>query len=276
MHASQLHYFPMRWPFELGLLVFFALAVALIEFGILRYTFSKIGIEARYVIGLMFLSWLGSYVNIPIMELPPEQVYSNQIIEFQGVQYMVPAVEDWPRTVIAVNLGGAVIPILLSIYLLIENQLFIRAIAGVAFVAIVVHQVAQPVAGVGIAVPTWLPPIVAAVTAMVLCWRKAAPLAYVIGSLGTLVGADIMNLENIRGLHAPIASIGGAGTFDGIFVSGILAVLLIPSIGSPPPPAVEPVLPAGAPELPNPIPELPRGPAAGYRSDEYQTPPELR
>jgi uncharacterized membrane protein len=35
-----------------------------------------------------------------------------------------------------------------------------------------------------------------------------------------------MNLDKIQGLGAPIASIGGAGTFDGIFLTGIIAVLL--------------------------------------------------
>jgi len=35
-----------------------------------------------------------------------------------------------------------------------------------------------------------------------------------------------MNLGRIQGLGAPIVSIGGAGTFDGIFLSGIIAVLL--------------------------------------------------
>ena len=56
--------------------------------------------------------------------------------------------------------------------------------------------------------------------------RFAGPLAYVSGSLGTLIGADLLNLDKLHGLGAPIASIGGAGTFDGIFVTGILAVLL--------------------------------------------------
>ncbi|MGH8630223.1 MAG: DUF1614 domain-containing protein [Burkholderiales bacterium] len=41
-----------------------------------------------------------------------------------------------------------------------------------------------------------------------------------------LIGADLLRLKDIRRLGAPIASIGGAGSFDGIFVTGILAVLL--------------------------------------------------
>ena len=55
--------------------------------------------------------------------------------------------------------------------------------------------------------------------------EDSAPLAYIAGSLGTLIGADLTNLDKVRGLGAPVASIGGAGTFDGIFLTGILAVL---------------------------------------------------
>ena len=67
--------------------------------------------------------------------------------------------------------------------------------------------------------------------ALILSWRRAPPLAYIAGSLGTLIGADLLNLDKVQGLGAPVASIGGAGTFDGVFLSGILAVLLTPLSG---------------------------------------------
>ena len=72
----------------------------------------------------------------------------------------------------------------------------------------------------------FFPAIATAVVALVLSRDNAAPLAYIGGSLGTLIGADLTNLDKVRGLGAPVASIGGAGTFDGIFLTGILAVLL--------------------------------------------------
>ena len=85
---------------------------------------------------------------------------------------------------------------------------------------------ARPMPGVGIAEPTFMPFLVTVGIVLVLSRKNAAPLAYIAGSLGTLIGADLMNLGRIRGLGAPVASIGGAGTFDGIFLTGILAVLL--------------------------------------------------
>jgi uncharacterized membrane protein len=85
---------------------------------------------------------------------------------------------------------------------------------------------AYPVPGIGIAVPIFVPPLITTAAAVLLSREYAAPLAYIAGSLGTLIGGDLLNLGKIQGLGAPVASIGGAGTFDGIFFTGILAVLL--------------------------------------------------
>jgi uncharacterized membrane protein len=68
--------------------------------------------------------------------------------------------------------------------------------------------------------------VVAALSALAISEPVAPALAYVSGVLGTLIGADLLNLPRIRRLGAPVASIGGAGTFDGIFLSGLLAVLI--------------------------------------------------
>jgi uncharacterized membrane protein len=79
---------------------------------------------------------------------------------------------------------------------------------------------------VGIAEPIFIPPLAATGTALLISRRFAPAIAYISGSVGTLIGADLLNLNSLQGLGAPVASIGGAGTFDGIFMTGILAVLL--------------------------------------------------
>jgi len=228
MRFSPFHFFPLALPFVLGLLFLVGLVVALIEVGVLQYAYEKVGVSRRYVFSILALSLLGSYVNIPVAELAPERVLSNQVVDYFGMRYVVPLVEEWPRTVVAVNVGGAVVPTLLSLYLIFKNRLLGRALVGVTIVAAVVHALAHPVQGVGIAVPVFIPPLVAAAVALLLARRTgpAPALAYVSGSLGTLVGADILNLGRVQGLGAPVASIGGAGTFDGIFITGIVAVLL--------------------------------------------------
>ena len=121
---------------------------------------------------------------------------------------------------------GLVIALVEIGVLLTKNRMFGRALVAIVIVAIAVHSLAYPVRGVGIAVPWLVPPLVAAGAALLLSRRSAPSLAYIAGSLGTLIGADLLNLGKVAGLGAPIASIGGAGTFDGIFLAGILAVLL--------------------------------------------------
>jgi uncharacterized membrane protein len=227
-----MHYFPLAWPFLVGLLFLFFVLVALVELGLLKYAYERMGIPPRYVLTVLLLSLLGSLINIPVAQFPPEQIVSGGLVNFYGVEYVVPVVREWPGTVLAVNVGGALIPAILSIYLLIKNKAYMRTLFAVAVVAFVTHWLARPVPGIGISLPIFVAPLVAAFAAMVLGWRHAAPLAYIAGSLGTLIGADLMNLGRIPGLGAPVASIGGAGTFDGIFLAGIVAVLLSPVSGS--------------------------------------------
>lgn len=226
MRVSSLHFFPLAFPFLLVLLLLVAFLIFSIEIGIIAHAYEKIGINSRYVFGLLLLSLLGSYVNIPVAELPGKEMLSGQEVTFFGMRYVIPLVQDWPRTVIAVNLGGAVIPTLLSLYLLVKHGLYGQTFAAVAVVAVIVHWLARPVGGLGIAVPIFIPPVVAAVVALLISRQAAPSLAYIAGSLGTLIGADLLNLGRLQGLGAPIVSIGGAGKFDGIFLTGIVAVLL--------------------------------------------------
>lgn len=226
-----MQYIPLAAPFFIALFLIYVFVVVLIEFRILQYTFEKVGVDRRYMFFLLLFSFLGSYVNIPIVQLPPERLYTDRIMEFFGMQYMIPAVTERAGTVIAINLGGAVIPVILSIYLIVKNRIFLGSVLAVGIVTVVVHLVAYPVPGVGIAAPMFIPPLVAAVVALIISRQHAAPLAYIAGSLGTLIGADLLNLSRIQGLGAPVASIGGAGKFDGIFMTGLIAVLLA-SLGS--------------------------------------------
>ncbi len=226
-----MEYIPIGWPFFLFFWLLFGLLVALIEIGILQYVFESMGIHRRYMFSLLVLCLLGSYVNIPVAELPAEQMRSGQIVDFFGVQYVVPVLINRPGTVIAVNLGGAIIPFLLSVYLMIKHRLFGESLVGIGIVTLVVHHMAHTVPGVGIAVPIFIPPLITALVAVFISRWRAAPLAYISGSLGTLIGADLLNLGKIRGLSAPVASIGGAGKFDGIFLTGIVAVLLAGILG---------------------------------------------
>ncbi len=232
MTPASHNYFPLSSPFIVALAVALLLVVAFVELRALTYAYRQMGIDRRWVLALLLVSLAGSYVNVPVAELPAGYVHSGEIITAFGVQYVVPFVERVPRTIIAVNLGGGLIPAALSLYLLVVNRLWVRGVLAVAVVAAAAHAMARPVPGLGIAEPIFVPPIVAAVAALILSRRHPGPLAYAGGSLGTLIGADLLNLDQIQGLGAPVASIGGAGTFDGVFLSGILGVLLAAVFGA--------------------------------------------
>ncbi len=223
-----MHYFPLAWPFLLVLGVLLVVVIGLIELRVLSYAYLRMGIQPRWVALILALSFLGSYVNLPIAQLPPERVMSDAVVSAFGIEYVVPTAHEWPGTVVCINVGGALIPMVLSFYLLLKSRMYARGVVAVVMVACIVHLVAKPVRGVGITVPILVPPLAAAGIAMLLAWRRAPPLAYIAGSMGTLIGADVLNLGRLHNLGAPIASIGGAGTFDSVFLSGIIAVLLPP------------------------------------------------
>jgi uncharacterized membrane protein len=221
-----MHYLPLPLPFFALLVGAFLVVLALIQIGILRYAYLRLGVSPGVAMFLLLGSLIGSYINIPIAQLPERDVQSGLEVSFFGMQYVVPTVAKWPGTVIALNVGGAVIPGLLSLYLLFKNRMWFNGLVATAVITAIVHMLAYPVPGVGIAVPVFAPPIATALVAVLLADENAVALAYVSGSLGTLIGADLLNLDAVRGLGAPVASIGGAGTFDGIFLTGIMAVLL--------------------------------------------------
>src|SRR5258707_1532999 len=220
---SQVHYLPLTPGFFSILLVLLAGLIILIQLRILRYAYMKLGVGPGAALFLLFGSLLGSYFNIPIAVLPGKPVMAGQIIEFYGMRYVVPQVVSWPGTVLAVNVGGAVIPTLMSTYLVIRYQLWLKAAIATAGLAFLLPSVSTPVPGVGIAVPVFAPVVITAIIAFLLSREYAAPLAYIGGSMGTLIGADLLNLDKITNLGAPVASIGGARTLDRILPTRMLA-----------------------------------------------------
>ncbi len=201
----------------------------LIEINLISYVFETIGLPPGLAFLALLVSLAGSYVNIPISEIEGGPTQSAEFATSFGVRYRIPVRLAGAPTKVAINLGGAIVPILISVYVLIHQpSIVLSALIGTAVVAVVVNRFARPVPGVGIATPMFIPPIVAAMMGVFLAGvhHHADAVAYVSGVLGTLIGADLMNLRRIRDLGAPVASIGGAGTFDGIFLTGIVAVLL--------------------------------------------------
>ena len=219
--------YPPVTPLTLGLLAAVLMALLIsVEVGLIEVAYMRLGISPRRITALLMATIVGSYVNIPIARVPAAGLLADRIVRFWGIPYVVPEAVYRDSTLIAANVGGAVIPAMLSLYLLWRFKPFLSVIVATAATAAVVHHFSAVVPGVGVAVPTLIPGVTAAVAAYLLDRRRTPAVAYIAGTMGCLLGADIMNLGRIAQLHAPVASIGGAGTFDGVFVSGIVAVLL--------------------------------------------------
>jgi uncharacterized membrane protein len=226
VRPSTPNYLPWSLRFFGLLAALVVLALIALELDLVTFAYERLGLGHRAALGLLLGSLFGSAINIPVARYPEAVVASGRIVSVFGVPYVVPVVESWPGTIVAVNLGGAVFPTLLSAYLLYAVGHVLPILAVVAVVAAVTHRFARLEPGVGIVIPILVPALASALAAWLIAPEVRAAAAYVGGTLGTLIGADLLNLGRMRGSSAPVASIGGAGTFDGIFVAGIVSVLI--------------------------------------------------
>jgi uncharacterized membrane protein len=226
--SSKRVYFPHKnWVYVLAGIVVLVILIIIFS-GLITFTFSAAG-DAAFII-ILLGSLLGSSINIPLYKTKSNNpLVREEYVRWMGITYRIPRVSAQETyTEVDVNVGGALIPAGMSVFLLTISTLNIvlYSLIGVLVVSIVTHLVAKPVKGVGIETPTFVPPIAVATMALILFSAQPAVIAYVSGTLGALIGADLTNLGKIPDLGAPVTSIGGAGTFDGVFVTGIVAVLL--------------------------------------------------
>ena len=204
--------------------------------------FEKIGFDHRHATLAVLGSFIGSLIDIPL--------YMGTLSSYPGWYITLASAftHGFPTTFhpfyLAINMGGAIVPLIISAHLILTHRVSApRAGVGILVVAILTYFLAEPVAGEGIVLPFWVSPILAAICGLVLSrgYCGAPSLAYISGSIGTLLGADIMNVltpgvlpalspVGLQTSEPLVLSIGGAGVFDGIFLTGILAVLFAAGI----------------------------------------------
>jgi uncharacterized membrane protein len=196
---------------------------------LMAISLGKLHLSPEMALLLMMAIIIGGFVNIPVKRIAHERVVPMHPLAVIGLGGLWPGmVRERRETIIAVNFGGCVVPTGLAVYELLylsaagaPGLLALLMTAGVNIA--VCYFVARPVQGVGILLPGLVP---AAVAAMIFAPGDAAPVAYVAGVAGPLIGADLLHLREIEQSAVGLASIGGAGTFDGIVLSGIVAAYL--------------------------------------------------
>lgn len=201
--------------------------VAMIQVEFFEIAFAKLGLSPHTTLMILVGTLIGSGINLPIFKIKTQE--SGHLVTLPGRkpvwELFQPAREG--NTVIAVNVGGCVIPVGLCLYF-ISLQLIdpIKLAIAFAVVTALSYRMSRPVPGIGFGMPLFVAPLVSAVMALLLDSEHTAHLAYISGVMGVLIGADVLHLKNVGSLGVPVASIGGAGTFDGIFMTGIIAALL--------------------------------------------------
>lgn len=214
----------------ISLVVFFVITLifaAMIQIHIIEIAFAKLGLTPEITLLLLVGTLVGSGINLPLFDLRTKQSGHLVISPDQKPIWEIFQPVREGRVVIAINVGGCIIPVGLCLYF-ISLQLINPLNLVIALLAITAlsYRISRIIPGLGVGMPLLIAPLAAAALALVLEPAHAAHLAYVSGVLGVLIGADILRLNNIIDLGAPIAAIGGAGTFDGIFLTGIIAALL--------------------------------------------------
>jgi len=211
-------FFPIGFLIFISFILFLPILFLLVFFQVVTLGFGKLGLSPEVTILILFLMLLGSIINIPLTRRKLVYVEERSFFGlFKTTKLRASG--------ITINFGGGVLPIFLSFYFLSKVPLEPILIATFLMVA-VSKFFSRPVPGKGIGISAFIPPLFAVLFAVILAPEFAAPCAFISGVLGTLIGADILNLRKAKKLSPGLLSIGGAGVFDGIFLVGIISALL--------------------------------------------------
>ena len=218
--------------FLIALLIIF---IPLLILGIIGAAFTRLGFSWISALAVVLLMLFGSFVNIPVHRIRRDmiRVSHNEETVFD---VCVPCASGqvWD-TMISLNLGGAVIPVCVCVYMVYQallitgTTLFFTIFAGITMVAIITFVSTRLVTCAGIQVPLLIPGLTALLAGLLLAGGiglLAAVTAFVSGVTGVLLGGNVANLYRIKDLEVPEISVGGAGTFGSIFICCMLPALI--------------------------------------------------
>ncbi|MFM7559320.1 DUF1614 domain-containing protein, partial [Cylindrospermopsis raciborskii] len=195
--------------------IWFALAVDIVEIAV-----AKLGFSHQIAFFLFLLVIITSTINIPLYRLENtievvDEFATLWLREFWGI----PLRRLERSTVVALNVGGGLIPVLLALYQISRGNLLAITLVT-TIVSVVGYFAARIVPGIGIQMNPLLAPLTAVISAMIIAPHAGAPVAFAGGILGTVIGADLLHLKDIQFMSEGVLSIGGAGVFDGIALCG--------------------------------------------------------
>lgn len=255
---SRLIFSPISLWVLLALVLLVIIGLPLLFFGLIGAALAHLGFGFWAIVFLIIAAIVGSFVNIPLTKLhprihaedaadhaprKPRGQYAPSMYDkmYRTERFDVDAAADTEPSrgmQLCINVGGAVLPILIALYVVWmaavgnishDSWYLLKMLGAAALVSAVSYFAARPVKGIGIAMPFFAAPVTAIIAGVVLAGGfgiAAAGIAFVSGTLGTLIGADLLHLRDAADNETPMLSIGGAGTFDGIFLTGIITALV--------------------------------------------------
>lgn len=202
-----------RFPFGITLLL---LGSVLIYLGLAQRALDRMKLSDRGALAVIAAIIVGSLINIPVPFTPFNT---------------------------SVNVGGALVPVGLAIYLLVKagtSKEWGRAIAGAAVTAVAVYGIGsllnsgstvEPAGRYAFLDAIYLYPLVGGVVAYIFGRSRRA--AFISATLGVLL-VDVFHYYWLLRNGAPAnyqVAVGGGGAFDTIILAGIVAILLTELIG---------------------------------------------
>jgi uncharacterized membrane protein len=219
-----------------------ALALPIFFHGVMVGALADLGMGADIAFLLLLGILIGSAINIPLWRFDTNRYVRTDPLAILGLTGLLPNLEDRRLEVqVALNVGGCLIPLALVAYEVARLAsghpggeasaaspagTLIALCLAVALNVVICWKLARPIPGIGIVVPGIVPGIVAATSALLVAADTAAPVACVAGVLGPIIGGSILHLRDLRKQPVGLASIGGAGSFDGIVFALVLSAFL--------------------------------------------------
>ncbi|MDF2635552.1 MAG: hypothetical protein K0R78_2426 [Pelosinus sp.] len=191
----------------IGMIMLLVVGV-LVYFGVAHRILDRMRLTDKQALLFIGAVIVGSFIDIPLMRTPVE---------------------------VSINVGGALLPILLSIWLIFkadETAERVRAILAAILVAVAVSLGSRylPYEPENMFLD---PKIIYGISAGLIAYLagRSRRSAFVGGVLG-IVLSDIVHMVTIIGLGVPgTTDIGGAGAFDVVMIAGIIAVMIAELVG---------------------------------------------
>ncbi|MBI1984782.1 MAG: DUF1614 domain-containing protein [Candidatus Wildermuthbacteria bacterium] len=185
---------------------------------ILEAGLRNLGLSSESAALVLVFAIAGSLFNIPLGKRGTSIVKQSQF--FGLVKRQVALAQG-----VSINAGGALVPLAVSLYLL-SRVPFKETLIAILLMILVCRIFSRYVPGRGVALSAFMPVAFSLAFGFFLARESLAQVSFISGTLGVLIGADLLRIPFLKKEGVGMLVVGGAGVFDGIFLVGMLSTLI--------------------------------------------------